>query len=302
MRVLLLSAAFLLGLIIMGVSAAANAQQMAARATEDRPDVSGDYQVHLIYALPKDGKDRNLDTDGTIAISFSKVNEWFAVQSGGAGLRLDRTVDGGLDVSFVRLSRTDKQIRKAGAWVRDEIEKEINALGFNDPKKVYLVYYDGRSNYACGGGAWPPKLKGNTAALYLRAFVNGGACYGAGFATKDGQGPRYTEFSAIHEIIHTLGFVPECSPRHTRAGHTSGGNTDLMYAGDQGWKPRELDIGNDDYFGHGVGGCPDLAKSAFLDSPSSGTELPPTWTAGARCTYLGYGKRECRGAERARAE
>lgn len=299
MRVLLLSAAFLLGLIVMGFAAAASAQP---RATEDRPDASPDYQVHLIYALPADGKDRSLDTDGTIARSISKVNEWFATQSGVGGLRLDRTTDGNLDVTFVRLSRSDKKIRKAGAWVRDEIEKEINALGFNHPKKVYLVYYDGRSNYACGGGAWPPKLKGNTAALYLRAFVNGTACYSAGFASKDGQGPRYAEFSAIHEILHTLGFVPECSPRHTRAGHTSGGNTDLMYAGDLGWKPSALDIGNDDYFGHGVGGCPDLAKSVFLDSPSRGTELPPTWTAGAQCTYLGYGKRECRGVERARAE
>ncbi len=299
MRVLLLSAAFLFGLIVMGFAAAASAQP---RATEDRPDASPDYQVHLIYALPKDGKDRQLDVDGTIAASFSKANEWFAEQSGGAGLRLDRTPGGDLDITFIRLSQTDKQIRKAGAWVRDEIEKEINALGFNDPKKVYLVYYDGRSNYACGGGAWPPKLKGNTAALYLRAYVNSTACYGAGFMIKDGQPPRYTEFAAIHEIIHTLGFVAECSPRHTRAGHTSGGNTDLMFAGDQAWRPSRIDIGNDDYFGHGLDDCPDLADSVFLDSPSGGAELPPTWTAGAQCTYLGYGKRECRGAERASAD
>ena len=43
MRVLLLSAAFLLGLILIGVSAAANAQQMTADATEARPDVSKEY-------------------------------------------------------------------------------------------------------------------------------------------------------------------------------------------------------------------------------------------------------------------
>lgn len=300
-RGLLLTLGFLAGLALMGLSAANGAEQGAPRATKDRPDASQGYQVHVIYALPADGKDRNLDTDGTIARSFSKANDWFAKQSGVGGLRLDRTTDGDLDVTFVRLRQSDKKIRKAGAWVRDEIEKEINALGFNHPQKVYMVYYDGSSNYACGGGAWPPKLKGNTAALYLRAFVYGTACYGAGFATEEGEPPRYTEFSAIHEIIHTLGFVPECSPRHTRAGHTSGGNTDLMYAGDQGWKPSELDIGNDDYFGHGLAGCPDLARSAFLDSGNAGTELPPTWTAGVGCTYLGFGKREC-GAERARAQ
>ena len=57
MRVLLLCAAFLLGLSLMGVSAAANAQQGAPREIEVRPDVSQDDQIHLIYALPKDAWD-----------------------------------------------------------------------------------------------------------------------------------------------------------------------------------------------------------------------------------------------------
>ncbi len=53
MRVLLLSAAFLVGLILMGISAAANAQQMAAGAIEDRPGVSEAYQGDLDHAIPR---------------------------------------------------------------------------------------------------------------------------------------------------------------------------------------------------------------------------------------------------------
>ncbi len=53
MRVLLLSAAFLFGLILMGISAAANAQQLAARAFEDPPGVSEAYQADLDHAIPR---------------------------------------------------------------------------------------------------------------------------------------------------------------------------------------------------------------------------------------------------------
>lgn len=261
------------------------------RATVDRPDVSPEHQVHLVYAIPKSGKDRRRDVDGTIASSFEIANVWLANQTGGLRLRLDRLADGIVDVTFVELSQTNRQIRRAGAWARDEIEKEINALGFNAPNKVYLAYYEGSSTFACGGSAWPPKLKGNTAALYLATFINGVPCYSG--LSGAGDPPRYGEFSAIHEIIHTLGLVAECAPHHTRAGHSSDGNKDLMYAGPLPWEPSRVDSERDDYFGHGIAGCPDLAKSAFVEPAVAMPELPPEWLAGVRCTYLGYGKREC---------
>jgi hypothetical protein len=280
-----------LAFVLLSAAASASAQT-AERASSDRPDTSDGYQIHVIYAIPSNGKDRGLDTDGTIAASLEIANDWLGERTAGTKLRLDRLADGTLDITFIRLSRSNRQIRRARAWVRDEIEKEINALGFNHPKKVYLVYYGGSSNFACGGGAWPPTLKGNTAALYLGTFINGTACYGTGFAAG-GEAPRYGEFSAVHEVIHTLGLVAECAPHHTRAGHASDRNTDLMYAGTLPWEPAEVDRDADDYFGHGVAGCPDLANSAFVEPTVAAPELPPEWIADARCTYLGYGKREC---------
>ncbi len=53
MRVLLLSAAFLFGLILMGISAASNAQQLAARVIEDPPSDSETYQGDLDHAIPR---------------------------------------------------------------------------------------------------------------------------------------------------------------------------------------------------------------------------------------------------------
>jgi hypothetical protein len=39
---------------------------------------------------------------------------------------------------------------------------------------------------------------------------------------------------------------------------------DLMYAGPLRWRPSILDIGHDDYYGHAIAGCPDLAKLSWL--------------------------------------
>jgi len=41
-------------------------------------------------------------------------------------------------------------------------------------------------------------------------------------------------------------------------------SNDLMYGGDDLGVMLELDKDRDDYFGHGVAGCPDLADSPFL--------------------------------------
>jgi hypothetical protein len=37
------------------------------RSTVDRPDDISGSQVHVVYAIPSDGTDRELDTNGVIA-------------------------------------------------------------------------------------------------------------------------------------------------------------------------------------------------------------------------------------------
>ena len=189
------------------------------RVTTDRPDDSATPQIHVIYALPSDGVDRALDEQGTLNDSVASWNAWLASQTGGLDLRLD-TSNGMLDTTFVRLPESDAQIEARGAFVRDELEKQLHTLGFNQPQKIYAVYYDGRSSFACGGGSWPPVLPGNVAALYLHGLYNGPVPCDTNRWGSVG-GPRYLEFAMIHEVLHTLGFVPTCAPHHTSAGHVS---------------------------------------------------------------------------------
>lgn len=251
-----------------GSARPAAALAVLPRATADRPDDVTGPQVHVVYAVPADLADRSLDTDGTIGASVDNWQRWLRGQAGDRGLRLD-TAQGSLDVTFVRLGRTDGEIAARGAFVRDQVEADLRARGLVQAGKLYAVYYDGTSTYACGGGAWPPTLPGVVAAVYMRSTQPGFPCYDP---TQSRARITYMDYAILHELIHTLGLVATCARNHTRAGHTSDDPRDLMYAGDQGWVPSLLDAGHDDYYGHSIAGCPDLARSEFLEtSPQPGT-------------------------------
>jgi hypothetical protein len=236
------------------------ARQALPRATADRPDEVRGPQVHAVYAVPSDLPDRELDTSGAIESSVASFGRWLAAETGGATFRFD-TFEGSLDVTFVRLPRTDAEIAARGAFVRDELEQLLAAVGLADQDKLYAVYYDGSSTYACGGGAWPPVLRGRVTAMYLRAAGCPGTLAAAGAP------PGYTDYAMLHELFHTLGAVPACAPHHHRAGHTTEPQDDLMWAGTGTWPvPGRLDPGRDDYYGHGRADCPDVARSEYLTS------------------------------------
>ena len=153
-----------------------------------------------MYVLPSDGVDRGLDTNGTIARTVMAGQKWLTTQSGGQRLRYD-TYHGALDVTFFRMSQTDTQVAAAVAYVRDRIETQIRGAGFTNSRKIYAVFYDGSSTYACGGGAWPPELIGTVAALYLRGVVpTYNPCYAVPF-TPSVDAPGYWEFSLLHEFF-----------------------------------------------------------------------------------------------------
>lgn len=258
--VVALLAAF--GVATAGASASSSA---LARATADRPDEVAGPQIHVVYAVPSDGADRHLDDNGTIEGSVASSQLWLARETGGKAFRMD-TYQGSLDITFARLTKTDAQLAALNEYVREGIESELHALGLDAADKMYAVYYDGSSNYSCGAAFWPPALSGNVVALYLRGLPDFQfPCASNPFAGAT-QPPTYWEYVFAHEIVHGLGFVPACAPNHHRRGHVTSPNNDLMWAGDVGhWEfPAKLDVGRDDYYGHGRTDCPDLANSPYL--------------------------------------
>jgi List-Bact-rpt repeat protein len=255
-------AAASLGALLLSVPTVGAQPRALPRATADRADDVSGPQIHALYVLPADGPDRGLDTDGTVAASVANWQRWFESQTLGGGLRLD-TSGGELDVSFLRLSQSESALAGRGLGLRDAIEAELHAAGFERSGRVYAVYYDGGTTAACGGGAWPPALQGNVAALYLRATYGAGlSCYDPALSRS---GLQIMDFAMLHEILHTMGFVPTCAPHHTRSGHVSDDPRDLMYAGDEPWRPSVLDVGQDDYYHAHILECRELAVSPYLE-------------------------------------
>jgi hypothetical protein len=258
-------------LVCMLAGDTAAAPSALPRATADRPDDVRGPQLHVVYAVPGDGDERGLDTSGAIESSVAAFQRWLAAETGGATLRQD-TFQGSLDVTFVRLPSSDAAISARGAFVRDELERLLRAGGHISADKLYAVYYDGTSTYACGGGAWPPTLPGVVAAMYLRGRPPGAPPCDANALAAPGAPPGYLDYAMLHEILHTLGAVPTCAPHHHLAGHVSDRPDDIMWAGAGAWTiPGRLDPGRDDYYGHGRSDCFDLARSPYLTS----TPPPP---------------------------
>jgi len=264
-----------------------------SRNSYDKPNDSSYYQVHPVYVLPSDRVDEQLDLNGSITTSIASASKWMSQRANGQTIKFD-TSKGALDTSFVRLNKTDAQmlqeaVQKYGsvAFLREIIESELHARGFNRDGTLYVAYYGGSTTWACGGAPLPPDgPQGNVVALYLWGAPPGFTpCHNNAFTTSENNA-GYWEWSVLHEAFHGLGAVPNpgspntpsyCAPNSTGNGHSSDTPSDLMYAGNQPWQPNVIDFGNDDYFNINTPGCTDIAKSVFLRPADAAAVPPPGW-------------------------
>ena len=237
------------------------------RAFVDLPDDEAGYQAHILYVLASDAEDREFDTNSAIDRSVDSWNEWLAEQTGGRRLRLDR-VDGAIDVTFVRLDQTAEELARGleASRLVATVQTELIIKGFAEPNKIYLAYYDsGILPYASAGGHVCGHANTAVAVLYTRE---------CGFP-QDLNLLDVPDFVGIHELVHVLGFVPECAPHQGHGSHVADSATDLMAPVIYGFMDEiVLDANRDDYFEAGVAGCRDLADSAFLDPLPAAADVP----------------------------
>lgn len=229
------------------------------RSLVDREDSTIDHQVHFIYAILKNGKDKEWDINGYIEKLALKVNENFLKWSSqnkksnsiGQNFKYDFLKNGKLDISFARLNLTRKQIDEPD-HPNGLIYKELFKQGFNNPKKVYAIISGFNSKHGNSDG-------GEGGPLFTILY---------GPAIKS-YGSKGMEIVILHELFHTQGAAYDCGKRTYRGAHVKG--SDVLGSGDVTTK---IDSKNDTYYKHGIEGCPDLADSIFL-TPTSKNPWDP---------------------------
>ena len=229
------------------------------RFFEDQPDVSDDYQIHFIYMLAADGKDREYDINGWIEKRIKTVNKKFlkmsakTKKSNGIGhqFKLDMTKEGKLDVTFVRMNVLKNQLDKTHA-PESLVYRYIQKKGFDNPKKIYATFagFNHRDGNDIGGEGGVP---------YTVLFTPAVKSYGQ----------PDMDLVILHELFHTHGAAYACGKRTYEGAHVKG--SDVL---GKGILSAKIDSKNDTYYRHDIEGCPDLAKSVFVTPTAKDSWVP----------------------------
>ncbi len=238
-----------------------------SRHDRDQPDDLSGPQVHVVYALPSDAEDGNLDRYGDIERSFDAIQHWLEGEIG-QRLRLD-TAGGRLDVTSLRLSFTAQEGEERGDSLVQDLEGAIRDRFGASADKAYAVYYAGPSGDDCGTASAEGRL--------AVAFVHPEGCSARAVGADRETASTY-EAVMVHQLLHVFGAVPECaSDRLETSPHVGTSAEDLMYAGPE-WNGHDevvIDTGRDDYFGHGRPDCLDTAASEFWEPAAAAEPRPP---------------------------
>lgn len=234
--------------------------EIGGRYFEDQPDVTDDYQIHVIYSLYANSKDNKGDVNGD-------WEEWIEIadkyilnatkkssrSNVGQKFKWDFRKDGKLDVSFLRFPITEKEMNECEYSCGNLFGRTIIEAGFNNPKKIYLNFGDFKYKDWPYSGGYP----------IFNIFTTN---------TSARLRPKDFGYFALHEGIHAMGGIFKCSPNHFE-GHNTRKTSDLMSREGNG-RNHSLDPKNDDYYDHEIEHCPDIKDSVFL-TPTSNTPYSP---------------------------
>ena len=230
----------------------------------DRPAATTGAQIHAIWVVPADSPDTFATGAGKVADDLASLSSWWLGQDPTRAPRIDTAVfptGTCADISFVRLPEPASALLGADNAFQT-IGSNLATMGFGNLFKKYLVYYDGPmvENNVCGVGAGN-FLSGPSFAVVLDAGCPGIA----------------TDATAVHELLHALGALPDGAPHGCTAAdnplgavddpfHPCDSEQDVLYPTARPGVPLAqliLDVNHDDYYGH-TGEWNDIQDSAWL--------------------------------------
>jgi hypothetical protein len=247
-------------------------------AVDRFPDATLGYAVHVVYARPPGAPDRFAELAPRLAGDAAEIESWWRGQDAARSPRFDLFAApgcagsfGALDVSSVELPLGPSSIDRGFAELRDSLTE----LGFREPEKAYLVYFDGPTGQVgdervCGQGGPASGGRSGFAVVYLDSC-----------GTDSGDTVR--SVVAIHELLHVLGAVSRSAPHHCSSGHVCDAENDLMSAFLSGAElgTHALDAARDDYYAH-AGSWTDVQDSLFLERLDGPDRTPPSAPAALR--------------------
>jgi len=265
-----------------------------AVAADRLPDATPGFAVHVVYAFPADGGDRFAEWAPRIAGDVAEIDAWWRAEDPGRALRFDlaafpcASTFGQLDVSRVQLQETAAQLTTfATVFSRITSALPLPPFGFASPDKMYLVYFDGphdqgNGTQTCGQGR--------------RGYAGGGAeSYAVVYVRTCNMeaDDAFRAFVAAHELLHSLNALPSGGPPHACPGddaHPCDSVADVLTGSDTYESGRlaekHLDVGRDDYYGHGSSWW-DVQDSLFLERLDSPDRAAPSDVAGLTATSSG---------------
>ena len=232
--------------VLVVVLVAAAAQPLLARQLEG--GVSVPDTVTLYVAAPAD-----LDISYGVADAARHEAElamaWVEEQ---AGRRFRRGPD---FAEIVHLSRPAADYRGPAERATGLVLEEVLAVAARDEATFPVVLAmlrsdpEGARQVTCAMGG-----PGGVAVLVdnCRQRPSTASAWGSGVSTV-----------IAHELVHGLGAVRACAPHASPDGHVTDDPADIVHVRALQVSPHllVLDAGRDDYFGHGMDDCPDIADS-----------------------------------------
>jgi hypothetical protein len=160
-----------------------------------------------------------------------------------------------LAVDTVHLAVTTAQIEQP-ADPLGTLDSALHAAGYGVSGETVVAYTPTTGN-GCGS-----TLQHDGAATTVGIWMPACAIYPSATTVSWPYGATYL---VAHEMTHAFGAVPACAPHSDGTGHVNDDPRDVLYNGASGrdWDHLMLDPGHDDYYGHSIPGCLDIAHSPF---------------------------------------
>tara|TARA_B100000780_G_scaffold54894_1_gene34376 strand:- start:698 stop:1612 length:915 start_codon:yes stop_codon:yes gene_type:complete len=223
------------------------ADEKQDRHFKDQPDIIDGHQIHFIYLLGKDSKDKELDINGQLQKEVEKANEVMfertSKNKGSKGIgkkyTFDYRKDGKLDITFIRTDLTKKELSKYST--NTQIANYLVNNGYNNKKKTYFNFTDVSSKNSGDAGV-------GIGTLYL------------GTVKKQDM-----TVIILHELLHTQLMGIKCIKGIKTIHWFDHDNKHMLGQG------TNL---NKNLYTHNIEGCPQLIDSIYL-TPTSKDPYSP---------------------------